>query len=1487
MSSHNRESYECDEQARADLANGAYENIVKCFRKGNDAASLLFSNDETSSQLRGVLLGRSRGETATVNDLITCRLQHDIGYSEIYVKINEEILVDIPSFQIMNNAQIIDNLCLVVKSILQGFTDSDRAKFSRGKNEINRRVINFFFDVGKRNKLTMKDVGIPYPTCRKMITQCILWTNENNLQKFVTPKMATMAYRKFVGDKNGCHSEIINLNAATAGFGDRVRTILKQGYLDVTLALTTPIDEIKNSSETYNATNIASRNPYVEQYAVGFDRQGSKVHFQVLVMHNAVSPEFMRKWIQRMNSLAFLSGKGGRSNGYVRNASTTESPSPIVIGGKYVYASVPPDVMETQLIAICTLLANEQRTMIESKFAKLYKVTWHCNLVHTVVAAFSHALYGAHSDYSEMCCSDGDHCHVADDCYLPNDSEMQVATMVFSNSEKEFSTELVYSIAAGTGTKKRVEIQRIALSNCCIHWQGPGSQARGIKHHVESCLGPKDIPGVFRAHSTFRFTLDPIRNKSEFNSRLMSATGSFTHCLPDTWENEYNQFNVIDKCSGTNHYSVEDGMGDDLSLRHDLVGDFKSVPLDEEQLPSSQPKSKCVFSHMDLTSNVFTDLYKQVDQITYKLLAPPRSGGRARLAGTVASELSRGPAAQKLYESGFLLEVETEPNTPIGVFHTVKQQWEYKFEANKEVRDCVSDRIIPVPGKRYRLTSISADAGLIHKSRCHRIYCNDAGSQNVMILSQCYKNDEESVRRYIRQLDEVEVNGNIPFFNDDFDGCITIYGSGGAPVLHGAYCPTPQKDSKDDAMIVFPMSQDMHNPLNRTLMEMCYNKKVLTIYVNESLFNDSSGHQNTLNDTQVISDAWCRCLGIFYADSLIVREDIDDNLTLNSDLVLGFKSVPFLRVTFKPFLASDDMKELMTATGRKRKRQLRIPFGCNDSIDVIVPHEIIKSMRRSDVLDQYLASGRVNKYLVCNETTTKVMDDQKLVDCLAGSEESFDSRMEIDWGELYPEQGDESPGKYGEHASDDSGSSVISNDSWECESEHVGSLIVAIKQGKRTGICLKKGISVTTEELTKSMVLCSVAGANRFAKNCLRDVKGQPVAIPLCMSTGLPALFRVYPMPMPNRALDVVAVGLRGESVLDGVYLRCGSHEESRIEYKPDFWGDLLATTFKAILLRYTGRLNAFSLYAKIKRRRTLIPKIEDISQFLAFMRTTVNPKNHRGKLRGWVSDQHAHSIPHSSKEYLKFERFLKCVGTKLPHTLRRIISEKGPLTNNGDERSRAVTMLSDMLRDCTTRDDTGNVSFIAQQVLADVEEIFADPFGPIAVRGIILGNGSDHGFYMIKNSDISNALNTVEQVFQAVIGYVNEEVNDLNLNMMGYKRIQHRESTVVFNQVNGRPFSATDVEHFLCKAWLIAKYTLPNYSTAKQPRSTKPHCHPINLRGEKLSASTGINTIMEGIACMSTSNQNILEFPRFCMMNNENDSEAQIGTASENTFDV
>ena len=78
-------------------------------------------------------------------------------------------------------------------------------------------------------------------------------------------------------------------------------------------------------------------------------------------------------------------------------------------------------------------------------------------------------------------------------------------------------------------------------------------------------------------------------------------------------------------------------------------------------------------------------------------------------------ELACAPVMKNLYECGYVLEVETQKDTtPIGTIHTVQRQWEYKFKAKTLLDANMCDRTIPVPGKRYRLNSISADAGLIH-----------------------------------------------------------------------------------------------------------------------------------------------------------------------------------------------------------------------------------------------------------------------------------------------------------------------------------------------------------------------------------------------------------------------------------------------------------------------------------------------------------------------------------------------------------------------------------------------------------------------------------------------------------------------------------------------------------------------------------------------------------------------------------------------------
>ena len=164
-----------------------------------------------------------------------------------------------------------------------------------------------------------------------------------------------------------------------------------------------------------------------------------------MVVHNFVSDVFKKKWVKRMNELTFAAGVGGKTNAFIRNCSTTTEPAPMLIGKRHVYKGLIPDEMENDMLKMAVHFAKVQQNMIETAYG-LYKVTWRCNLVHTVVAAIRNAIYKAHSDANPTCCSDWEptdpYIHVKGEFYLPRPKDMQVATMIFSNCDEEFSTNL-------------------------------------------------------------------------------------------------------------------------------------------------------------------------------------------------------------------------------------------------------------------------------------------------------------------------------------------------------------------------------------------------------------------------------------------------------------------------------------------------------------------------------------------------------------------------------------------------------------------------------------------------------------------------------------------------------------------------------------------------------------------------------------------------------------------------------------------------------------------------------------------------------------------------------------------------------------------------------------------------------------------------------------------------------------------------------------
>ena len=109
-----------------------------------------------------------------------------------------------------------------------------------------------------------------------------------------------------------------------------------------------------------------------------------------------------------MNEVMFTHGLGVK-----------EKAAPLVIANKYLYEGVPATPKEEELIHIATTLAQFQRESIEEAVGHQFKVTYHCNAVHTVLASLNDARYGAYSDCSKLLCSGEDeHCHVTQDLWF-------------------------------------------------------------------------------------------------------------------------------------------------------------------------------------------------------------------------------------------------------------------------------------------------------------------------------------------------------------------------------------------------------------------------------------------------------------------------------------------------------------------------------------------------------------------------------------------------------------------------------------------------------------------------------------------------------------------------------------------------------------------------------------------------------------------------------------------------------------------------------------------------------------------------------------------------------------------------------------------------------------------------------------------------------------------------------------------------------------
>ena len=411
-------------------------------------------------------------------------------------------------------------------------------------------------------------------------------------------------------------------------------------------------------------------------------------------------------------------------------------------------------------------------------------------------------------------------------------------------------------------------------------------------------------------------------------------------------------------------------------------------------------------------------------------------------------------------------------------------------------------------------------------------------------------------------------------------------------------------------------------------------------------------------------------------------------------------------------------------------------------------------------------------------------------------------------------------------------------------------------------------MTADVNEMLMAIAMCSIAGAHRYQKMCLQLCNEKFLcARPLLKTCGLPEVYRTHPMPMPNRALDVISIGLRSELIRDKTFINCRTDVNSRIKYEHAYHKDLTETVFKSIVLRFTGRLNSFVQYSVNMKKETMLPTIADTGEFLNFVRSTLKPNGTSAQtIPRWISEQHAHSIPKETRYFTGFAHFITTIGKTLEKgTIIEEMIQNAAIGKTN--RSIACALLGNLLQHCSQTNDEKRIGFISHQILSDVEEIFMDPFGPVEPEYVHAGSGAYQGYKMIRNT-VHGKLD-LTQALRLVIKSIHENISEQHLELMGFHRRDGEENRVS-NKVNGRPFNATDAEHFLCKLWLVAKYTLPASTITKQAEATKPHCHPVLLRRWTVPPDPSVRKIMEDILQGYERNRADLEAPSFCLLPNE-----------------
>ena len=1249
----------------------------------------LCGDNDRSRRLRGLLLGN---EGATVSELWLEKIQHDTSCCGHLHHLASDPATGTPGRIITKHMYNSGPYNSNISILLLQFEPILEAKFALSKHIFLRNdvfigpVISNLFGLATPQSayFQYQSGGLPEISSDQiedMIRYCVKRCPINSDK--VSKHIAQAAYKQIVvlGHED--------LKGNTMGFGQKLADMCveacNEGHFGEIEA--EEKETWKKTMEVESKTIMGYPTTMQEAKEPG----NNKVPlFEVSVVHDFAPPSFKKTIIKEMNELEFMVGSKGKSNAYIRNCSSLDNPAPFTVGKATVYAGKHASPIEKRLLRLANFICKSQEKYVLAETeGKGYQVTFAANQLLTVVATLREALFSPHSDYSARLCSpDGVDRQQSDlsDLWLPRREELQVLTYVLSNSSSRRSTELVYLDDTGH------TLGSVPLSSFCIHHQGAGSQAPGIKHAAKVLNGAREKvgsdgePTIWRLHLTCRYTLDPIKQQDEFQKQIMDE---MQREVPlSEYKQDYNQTQVISKVISDSASPCLDGAptGEELNNKG------------ETTVGSTGLKSTA--NRVDLGSTENRDTYTNLTHEEYDKLKMFRCKQTMEFVGPLAQHCETAAMTRALFDEGILVQVQkTVGQPPVPVLHQVRTP------ATQGATTTVGK--FPMIGDRMTLQNIASKADVVHNIHSSPILNPNTDGPVIIILSQPYKNDKKEFPAFKdRLVNWLAGDRKEPLFTDDFDGVLTIYGSGGSPTTLGDHPANYNKDKKTDSGARVPFSQDFDNPINKGLRHLAERNAIVALYViEEKMFPDN------VNVSPSVGIEHCTFWGMFVASSFII--EVDDELEVVSENInesdvaqkfARFRLVPHAKLRLTPLFNNKQLEKLMEN-----------PLVVCENYKVMTVHQDCKE---KFVVDMPTGGQVAAMSLGVARITHKTLYSQFV-----------EQRRYIPF--LTDIVSDEEGGQDVEEFDD-------------------------IDQTEEAFCGLSK---VTAAGMGICAALVNASAAARFLKQSLEEpTKPDSRAIPLG-NVKLPASLQETATPAASRPLDLNC-NLGRETALStsDLYQKTNTPARgARVLYKDGLFEDLLDILFQASIVRFTGRTARFRTYARETEALSLIPRRSHIARFLSFMERTIQPNNKKRSIGQWLSQQHKNCIPKSTHTFGGFSLF----ATQLAKNLEEV----GQDMLRATDRKDAVSVLHQLLLSLCNDGNSRKLHWLAQEIVSDVDEIFDYAFGVPVAGGIVEGHGSKigHGFVCLAEGDKSFG-----EGLQDRVNCVQRMKNKLELDLLG-----------------------------------------------------------------------------------------------------------------------